>query len=252
MRQNLRRTAAQILALALLFGAAPVLHAQELRAEDEETGDPIEPVNRGIFWFNDKLDVFLFEPIAIGWEFVTPETVRIHLDQFFTNLRFPVRFVGSLLQAEALLAAEETGRFVVNSTVGVAGFFDPATGWGLEGRREDVGQAFGRWGMGPGFYLVLPLLGPSSGRDAVGRIFDSGLQSGPGLISPWAGAGVSGLDLINTRALLLDEIDQAKEASLDYYSLVRHAYLEQREALVRNGDVPAEEVTDDLYELDID
>lgn len=241
-----------ILALALALGGCASTGPISLDDPAALESDPIEPVNRGVFWVNDRLDVFVLEPIAKGWDFIAPETVEVHLDQFFTNLRFPVRFVGTLLQGKVRASGEELGRFGVNTTVGLLGFFDPATGWGLERHDEDFGQALGRWGTPPGPYLMLPLLGPSNTRDAVGRLVDTFLGSGPALISPGVNAASTGVDLINSRSLLLEDIREAKAASLDYYAFVRNVYLQRREALVRDEEIRSEDPIDDLYEIEED
>ncbi len=124
----------------------------------------------------------MFEPLAVGWEFVTPRTLRVHLGQLFGNLRFPVRFVNDLLQADVRQAGVELGRFTVNSTVGVGGLFDPATGWGLEQRNEDFGQTLGFWGVPTGPYLQLPFLGFGSPRDSFGGLVDGALGGVPDLL----------------------------------------------------------------------
>lgn len=244
------RILAAVLGSALLCGMALNASAQETDAVELAESDPIEPFNRGIFWFNDRLDVFLFEPLGKGWKLITPKAARDALERLFTNLRFPVRLVGSLLQGELVNAGEETGRFVVNSTVGIVGLFDPATAWGLELHDEDFGQALGHWGTPPGPYLVLPIFGPSNARDALGQVVDLGLQSGPSLASAAAGTALSAVDLVNSRALVLEEIRQAKQASLDFYVFVRNAYVQLRRMQVQNGELPKEDPVHDLYEIE--
>lgn len=218
-----------------------------VRAADALEWDPIEPVNRVFFAFNDGLDVFLIAPAARGWRFVLRDPGVRAVDRFFTNLEFPIRLVGNLLQARPCRAGEETGRFLVNTTVGLLGFFDPATPLGLDLYEEDVGQAFGRWGIPAGPYLVIPILGPYEARDLVGGFADGALL-GPASIAR------STVGNLNTRAQLLEEVEEAKLASLDYYAFVRNAYVTTRQALVEDRD-PAEdepEVDDGLYDLDED
>jgi phospholipid-binding lipoprotein MlaA len=208
--------------------------------------DPIQPVNRAFFAFNDGLDRVLLEPAARGWRFVLrPPGVRA-VDRFFTNLEFPIRLLGNLLQLELANSGKEVGRFVVNTTVGVAGFFDPATRIGIGLYEEDVGQAFGRYGVPAGPYLMIPILGPSNPRDFVGGIAD-GATLGPVSIVR------STLGQLNTRALYIEEVREAKAASLDYYSFVRNAYVTTRQAQVDNRDPEQSEPnTDDLYEIEED
>src|SRR5262249_58556848 len=126
------------------------------------------------------------------------------------------------------------GRFLVNTTVGVAGFFDPATGWGMEQHNEDFGQTLGYWGVPPGPYLVLPFFGPSDPRDTVGLVADSFSRVYPYFIDFVYTFSASGTDIVNTRSQVLTEVDQAKAASLDYYVAVRNAYEQRRDALVHD------------------
>ena len=135
-----------------------------------EVSDPLEKINRGVFWFNEQADRFVIKPVAKGYDWALPKPVKRGVSNVFDNLFTPVVAVSDLLQGNFQESAEDVGRFVVNSTVGVVGVFDVATGWGLEKRREDIGQAFGAWGIGSGPYLVLPILGPSSVRDGVGLV----------------------------------------------------------------------------------
>lgn len=219
---------------------------------DAADADPFEKVNRGTFWFNDTLDIWVAEPAARGWYFVFRDPGTRHLGHFFSNLEFPVRFISTLLQGRPHDTAEETSRFIVNSTVGLAGFFDPASGWGLEKNEEDMGLTFGHWGSGAGPYLTLPILGPSGIRDGVGLVFDSALQSGPSLVNPWLGAGLGVASMLNTRARLLDDVEEAKRDALDYYSFVRNAYRQYRQGQLGIETDDTEEDPDDLYEIDDD
>jgi phospholipid-binding lipoprotein MlaA len=219
----------------------PILSPEPVTSES----DPIEPVNRAFFIFNDVFDRGFLEPIAIGWSYATPQFFRKGLDKVFTNLRFPVRFVGNLLQAEVVHAGEEFARFGVNSTVGVAGFFDPASSLGLGFYDEDFGQALGVYGVPNGPYVMIPLMGPSVLRDTFALVLDAPLGSATGL----GGAGV--LYAINTRAIYIDDVRAARAASLDYYVFVRNAYIQRRTALIRNEVVYGQEQIDDsLYEID--
>ena len=211
--------------------------------------DPLEPVNRRIFWFNDQVDIYVLEPVAKGWNAIAPKRVQRSIANFFVNLDVPLVFVNNLLQGKVEASASDVGRFAVNSTVGVAGLFDPASSWGLEQHVEDFGQTFGRWGIPPGPYLVLPFFGPSNPRDGVGRIGDAAMRVypffAPSYVSPFA----TGTELINARARALDEVREAKATALDYYTLVRNAYIQHREALVNDGAEISRETEDDLYEI---
>ncbi len=207
-------------------------------------------MNRGIFWFNDQCDVYVLEPVAKGWDMVIPDPAQTSISNFFANVRFPVVMVNDLLQGKPGAAVIDVGRFMVNTTFGIGGLFDPAATWGLEKHSEDFGQTLGVWGVPPGPYLVLPLFGPSNPRDTAGMPVDYVLSITPLFLSSfwWTGAGV--VNVVNTRAQYLDEIRNAKEASLDYYVFARNAYYQRRQALVKDqkeegGHAP----TDDLYDL---
>ncbi|HET6303214.1 MAG TPA: VacJ family lipoprotein [Myxococcota bacterium] len=212
------------------------------------TPDPWEGMNRGTFWFNERVDRAVLEPVATGWDWILPERVQTSVSNFFDNLFVPIVFVNDLFQAKPVAASQDVGRFVVNTTAGVAGFFDVASRIGIPENDEDFGQTFGRWGCPPGPYLVLPLLGPSSVRDAFGRVGDSA-STIYGYFVPWAvTAGLTTVDTVNVRAALLEEIRQDREESLDFYVFVRNAYLENREHRVRDRVVPSDE--DDLYYIE--
>ena len=234
--------ATSALALLLLYVPAPAALADE--------GDPWEDFNRGMWWFDDKLDRYLLEPIGVGWRFITPTVVRTRLRNVFQNIGFPLRFVNDLLQGDVKQAGRETGRFLMNTTVGVAGIFDPASRYGLEMREEDFGQTLGVWGVPPGAYVVLPFLGPSGVRDATMLPLDLLAGAWPALISPTANTVIGATNLVNTRALSIEDIREARAASLDYYVAVRDFYRQRRAALVQNGELPAEEIGDELYEID--
>jgi phospholipid-binding lipoprotein MlaA len=172
-----------------------------------------------VFSLNGVIDVFAIEPAARGWRAVTPQGFRDAVERFFDNLEFPVRLLGCLTQGRIAASGQELGRFLVNSTAGVAGLFDPASRIGLEPHKEDLGKSLGIWGLGPGPYLVIPVLGSSSTRDLV----DLPLRS--------AGRLVPGLNLVsavNTRSGLIAQVDAARAASLDLYLLARRAYFQSR------------------------
>ena len=237
--------------VATALAAWMLLAPPPVRAQDE-VSDPIETVNRGVFWFNDKLDVYFLEPVATAWDFVLPDPVQRSITNFFANAHFPVDFANNLFQGKPEEAGRNVGRFLINTTVGVAGFFDPASHWGIEEAPEDFGQTLGRWGTGSGAYIVIPFLGPSNVRDGFGILVDIPLSVYPFFIDTWVSFGINGVRAINLRADLLEEVDAAKETSLDYYAFVRNAYHQRREALIRDGEIPeaASEDEDDLYYLD--
>jgi len=215
--------------------------------------DPLRPFNAKIFWFNDEVDTHVLTPVATGWDKVAPRPVRRSLSNFFTNLNTPIVAVNDVLQGKLKHGAVDVGRFTVNTTVGVLGFLDPATGWGLERHEEDFGQTLGRWGVPPGPYLVLPFLGPSDPRDLLGMGVDGAMTVYPffvdTLILTGAQAGARAVDMVNARSLILREVHDAKEAALDYYVFVRNAYIQRRRALVADRpDVSLDET--DLYTIE--
>ncbi|TMB20171.1 MAG: VacJ family lipoprotein [Deltaproteobacteria bacterium] len=238
-------------AVLVLSWAAAVRRASA--AEDVGTErDPLECVNRKIFWFNDKVDVYVLAPVARGWEKVSPHCVRTSVSNFFGNLRFPIVTVNDLLQGKVKDGASDVGRFGVNTTVGVLGLFDPASGWGLVKHDEDFGQTLGVWGVPPGAYLVLPLLGPSDPRDAAGFAVDYALSVTPFFIDEAILWGAQVADTVNARSFVLKQVEDAKASAFDYYVFVRNAYLQRRRALVRDLAETSAEESEELYHPEFD
>jgi phospholipid-binding lipoprotein MlaA len=243
-----RRTLVTLVAAVLLLslGAVPA------RA-DHAPGDPLEGFNRAIFKFNDKLDTWVLAPAAKGWDFVIPSGMQESIENFFENVSFPIDFLNSVLQAKPKRAGIVLGRFTINTVFGVVGLFDPAEAAGLEPVHEDFGQTLGRWGLGGGPYLVLPVLGPSNIRDGVGRGVDSFTRVWPWFVDWYVSMGVSAVDTVNWRALNLELIGDLKRDSLDYYAAVRDAYLQRRADLIadrlggENEDKPGTQDEDELY-----
>jgi len=207
---------------------------EEAFAEEEplKVWDPIEPVNRGIFWFNDKLYFYLLKPVARGLR-VVPEPARVSVGNFFDNLGAPVRFANKLFQGKLNDASDELARFIFNSTFGIAGLFDVAKEQGGVSRKEeDFGQTLGHYGSGPGFYLVLPLFGPSNPRDLVGRVGDYFLDPLPYMLDQTALIGAKVVDKENDLSLDKDTYEGIKRDELDPYLFVRDAYAQRRQAQI--------------------
>lgn len=202
------------------------------------TPDPIEGFNRGSLAFTKPIIHWGVRPLAKGWRFITPTPVRESLDNTYYNLGFPGRFLSLLLQAELVKAAKETGHFLVNSTIGLAGLFDPASRFGIPTHREDMGLTFARWGSGPGFYLFLPLFGPSSGRDALGRIFDTALH--PTTYIPGSGLFFN----INAFSSRIDGYETLEAAYDDLYLPVRALWGTQRHIAAERYAIPPEAYTE--------
>lgn len=214
--------------------------------------DPLQAINRPIFRANDALDRWLLNPAATAWDRVTPRAVPVHIDQVYDNLRTPGRAVNDLLQGEVKQSGVEWSRFLLNSTAGIAGIFDPASHFfGLQGRLEDFGQTLGVWGVPPGAYLMLPVLGPSGARELAALPVDLVLDPISWLPRWGYRAGANTLYQVNYRSLRLEEIKNARASALDLYSSLRDAYRQLRENLIRNGE-PPQEVPDDMYNLDQD
>ena len=218
-------------------------------AASERNGDPIEPVNRGIFWFNEQVDDYVMVPVAKGWKWVTPAVVRKSVSNFFQNLRFPIDTANNLLQGKLARTGSSVARFAVNTTVGGLGLFDPATGWGLERYTEDFGQTLGYWGVPPGPYLVLPFLGPSNPRDGVGLAADGFSTVYPWFIAFYYASGATAVNFVNARAGVLTEVEELRRASLDYYVAVRNAYMQHRENEVNDRTGMSEQEQRDLYTI---
>ena len=194
--------------------------------------DPIEPVNRGFFAVTRVAMERVVRPVALAWRYVFPGPVRSGIDNFAYNLGYPDRAVSLLLQAEWRRAASETGHFLVNSTAGLGGIVDVSRRVGIPTYGEDVGQAFGRWGVGPGFYLFIPLLGPSSGRDGLGRILDAALT--PSTYVP--GAGV--VFALNSYSSRIPTLDTLSDRTADVYPAVRTFWAIQRDVQVTDYQIP--------------
>jgi phospholipid-binding lipoprotein MlaA len=216
---------------------------------DPDPSDPWERMNRGTFRFNEGLDRWVVEPVAKGMDFVLPDPVERSIRKFFDNSMIPIHFGNALLQFKPVSAVEELARFVVNTTIGIAGFFDPATHFGLEAHREDFGQTLGYWGVPPGPYLVLPVFGPSNPRDTVGLAADTFSTVYPWFMPIYASFSIGVGQRLNWRSLALDQIAAEREAALDYYVAVRNAYMSYRENQIRDQEED-EADGDDLYYLD--
>jgi phospholipid-binding lipoprotein MlaA len=200
--------------------------------------DPIEGFNRAMFSFNEGLDTVLIKPVAQGYDAVMPTPVRTGVTNFFGNIAdFFIGF-NNLLQGKPDQALSDLGRVAINSTIGILGLFDVATEAGLEKHEEDFGQTFGRWGMGDGAYVVLPVFGPRSVRDAAGLILDMAADPVGDVEHIPTRNTLTALRLIDTRADLLPADKVIAEAALDKYSYVRDGYLQRRRNLVHDGNPP--------------
>jgi phospholipid-binding lipoprotein MlaA len=221
-------------------------------SEERAVYDPWMTMNRGIFAFNDGLDRYFLEPVAIGWNAVVPEPGQRGIANFFANTATPRRLANDLLQGKLGKAGDDFGRFAINTTFGVLGFFDPATAEGIAPGNEDFGQTLGVWGVPAGPYLVLPFFGPSSPRDATGLVADT-LLSPEFYFAPWyVSSPVTGTRVINARSLALETVRAERAAAFDLYAAVRSAYLQYRTNLLRDRAAEPEDhdEDEDLYNLE--
>jgi phospholipid-binding lipoprotein MlaA len=202
-----------------------------------EEYDPWEKFNEKMFTFNYNLDRYALKPIAKGYNAVMPDLFQTMIDNAFTNLKMPVRFVNKVLQWKLLDASKEMGRFLINSTLGVGGLFDVARQeMGLERQKADFGQTLGVWGAGPGPYLVLPLLPPLTVRDGIGYAVDGATNPLYYYIPFWPDSfAMNAGNTINDRSLNLDLFQGIEESTVDLYSSVRNGYLQRRNRLIKEG-----------------
>ena len=223
--------------------------------QPEEVKDCFEKLNRGIFAFNQGLDNAIFEPIARGYRYI-PSPIRSGTSNALGNLSNLVTVPNNILQGDFGSAANNTVRFVLNTTVGILGIFDPAAALGFEKKeKEDYGQTLGRWGMGPGCYIVLPILGPSTVRDTVGSV--ANLVGG----DPWFNVTVANdtayfnesdyyatriTNGVDFRSKNIDSFDNLEENSIDFYASIRSLYLQDRQQKILNS----KKITDTLDDSD--
>ncbi|MDH4134976.1 MAG: VacJ family lipoprotein [Gammaproteobacteria bacterium] len=204
--------------------------------------DPLEPLNRAVYQFNDGLDRAVFKPVATVYRDVTPSLIRRGVGNFFNNLEDLWSFVNNLLQLKGQAAGESLMRVNVNTLFGLGGIFDLATDLQIERHTEDFGQTLGHWGVGAGPYIVLPILGPSTLRDTVALPVDF---KGDAVVQiddvPKRNAAVV-LRAVNQRAELLKASTMLEEAALDRYTFLRDAYLQRRRNSVYDGNPPEEEL----------
>ena len=229
-----RALACAVIVLSLAAGCASTGNGGDPR-------DPFEPVNRAIYRFNEKFDDVLAKPVAEAYRDYVPSPIRTGVGNFFSNLGDVVIGVNDLMQGKMPEAINDFGRVMVNTTLGVLGFWDRATELGVEKRNEDFGQTLGWWGLGDGPYLVLPILGPSSVRDTFGWAGD--IYAWPATyVDPTAARNsLAATRFVHTRADLLEASRILDTAALDPYTFVRDAYLQRRRNLVYDGNPPPEE-----------
>ena len=205
--------------------------------------DPWESWNRGVYKFNDKLDRAVAKPVTRAYVRVVPHPVRTGVSNFFDNLNTPTVMINNALQGKFLAAANDLGRFLLNSTLGLAGILDPATPAGLAHNDEDFGQTLGHWGVHPGPFVELPILGPSDVRDASSKVVDTYTNPRQYINNSTVSYALYLPYFVDKRAALLS-LDETLEHTYDPYAFVRDAYLQRRAYLVSDGKITDEPLLD--------
>ena len=234
MRRGRWRPVAAILVLAALLGGCST---QQVTLTDPER-DPWEAYNRKIHAFNQGFDRAIFQPVAKGYDFIMPDGPQRGVRNFFRNLGYPVTLLNSLMQGKVEHAFTATGRFLMNSTIGLLGFFDVATKAGIPYHDEDFGQTLAVWGWKDSRYLVMPVIGPYTARDLLGRSFYGYVHPVSYMAREHDNYWPLAVDLISLRAQLLP-LQADIDAADDPYVLIRDVYLQKREFDIYDGDPPA-------------
>ena len=237
----------------LLANCAVNNNSQNIMDKTQQTQDPWENFNRGTFAFNKVFDKYLLAPLAKGYRIVLPGEVRKGIRNFLSNLKEPWTSINAALQGDFKNSGTSIVRFGLNTTVGLLGIFDVATSLGYKKQKEDFGQTLAVYGVDSGPYLVLPLLGPSTVRDAIGKV--TGFIADPVTIALnqdgkenwiWIGTAVNGIDF---REQNLEKIDNLEATSVDFYATIRSLYLERRNRMIRNQSADQQ---DPFQEFDIE
>lgn len=215
--------------------------------------DPLEPINRAVFTFNTVVDKYTLKPAAKAYDYVTPDIVQTGIGNFFNNLFYPKTIINNFLQGKAGAGASDVWRFLINTTLGIGGIFDPASSLGFEKHDEDFGQTLGVWGVGEGWYLMLPLLGPSTARDSFSSYGVDWVYNPLSYVDLEPRLGATALNVIHSRAGLLP-LDSAIQEAPDPYIFVRTAILQRRLKEIYDGSPPNlepnyEDQFDDIEDL---
>ena len=220
--------ASLMLAIIMLNGCATTRVDEE--GKEVIVVDPYENINRKVYVFNDTVDEYVAEPISDAYQYITPQFVQTGVANFFSNLKGINTVLNDMLQAKFEQGAKDTGRFTVNSTIGLLGLFDVASEIGLEHHEEDFDQTLAVWGVPQGSYLVLPLLGPTTSRGIPGAVFDTAANP-----ASYVGAPVQLVQMLNARANAEGALKFIDEAALDPYIFTRESYLQWRNFMINDG-----------------
>lgn len=202
-------------------------------APDPAERDPLEPINRGIFGFNEVVYGWFFDPVATAYQWVVPGPGRRAVRRFFSNLNEPVTMVNDLLRFRPLQAGSSGARFIINTTAGVGGLFDPATAWGLEPHTSGFGGTLAVYRVPSGPYLVMPIMGPSTARDAVGGLVDGVMRPDTWLLAATPRLVMAAGSGFTTYEIERERLDALRDTSVDFYAALRSAYLLDRDARIR-------------------
>ncbi len=235
----IKRSAARLLLCSLVLGVLSGCVTLPPNAP-RSPQDPFERWNRGVYKFNDALDRGVTKPIARGYVKAVPQPIRKGVSNFWANLNMTTVMINDTLQGKLKAAATDLGRFLLNTTVGFGGLLDPATHIGMPHNDEDFGQTLGHWGVHPGPFIELPVLGPSDMRDAPGKLVDVYTNPWEYVRNPWVEWSGYGLYLIDVRTGLLS-FDSTIQSAYDPYALIRDTYLKRRAYLVSDGKIKDEE-----------
>lgn len=205
-------------------------------ADARETNDPLEPTNRVFYAINDGIDTVLLRPVAVAYRYVVPQIVRTHVHQVLSNIDSPILLANDMMQGKPRRAGDTLMRFIVNSTLGVAGVFDVATGFGYPAHDTDFGITLALWGLPSGPFLFLPILGPSNPRDAAGFGVDIAIDPltyvGKGTVVTALDYSRFGLAAVDARAAVLDDLDKIKQQALDPYATFRSLSRQHRDSVI--------------------
>lgn len=245
MNLNTIRTLTGALSLLFLAGCASTQGTETSATSYQDPRDPLESANRVLWNFNyDVLDTYVLRPVTVGYMAVVPKPARHGISNVVDNLDEPVNALNALLQFKPKSAAISTGRFVVNSTLGLFGLFDVATVMNIQRQNEDFGQTLAVWGIGDGPFLMMPALGPSTARDTTGRVVDNLYFPATWLNTPLA-LTKAALKALDAREKMMP-VEKMLEESLDPYSFIKEAYYQRRSFEIHDGNVPETE-EDDSY-----
>ncbi|MGH8770581.1 MAG: MlaA family lipoprotein [Burkholderiales bacterium] len=203
--------------------------------------DPLEPLNRGVYKFNDALDKAIVKPVAQGYDAVAPQPVQTGVANFFSNLGDVIVVLNDFLQLKIAQGVSDAGRLMINSTIGILGFIDVGSDIGLPKHNEDFGQTLGYWGTGTGAYIVLPFFGPSNVRDTAGLVVDIVSYPVYYVNDSTVRIALYGTDTVSDRDQLLQAEKVLDAAALDQYQFVRDSYMQRRRNLVHDGSPPKED-----------